>query len=129
MEQLLSHDKCDVDLQNRIDKDTPLHLALKIEDDEKLKKDTVESLLDAGADTTIKNKYGATAFNSVPDNSELKKLMVKARAEAALDRDRNRGDFASGALISYGGGRLQRCLRCRTDDDDDGGPGSGSDSD
>lgn len=50
MEHLLEQDGCDVDLQNRIERATPLHLALNI-DDEELRKAVVESLLDAGADT------------------------------------------------------------------------------
>jgi hypothetical protein len=50
LDHLLEVDDCDVDLQNRLLKETPLHLAAKISD-----KDTrayvIHSLLDAGADT------------------------------------------------------------------------------
>lgn len=49
LEHLLEYDGCDVDLQNRTEGATPLHLALRIEDAE-LRKAIVESLLDAGAD-------------------------------------------------------------------------------
>ena len=51
LEHILSHDECDVDPINRLEKATPLHLALRIEDDE-TRKSVVESLLEAGADTT-----------------------------------------------------------------------------
>ena len=50
LEHLLEYDGCDVDPQNRIEKATPLHLALRIEDAE-LRKAVVASLLEAGADT------------------------------------------------------------------------------
>ena len=50
LEHLLEYDGCDVDPQNRIEKATPLHLALRI-DDEELRQDVVSSLLEAGADT------------------------------------------------------------------------------
>ena len=49
LEHLLEYEGCDVDLQNRTEGATPLHLALRIEDDD-LRKAVVESLLDAGAD-------------------------------------------------------------------------------
>lgn len=51
LEDILSHDDCDVDPINRLDKATPLHLALSI-DDKELRLAVIESLLDAGADTT-----------------------------------------------------------------------------
>ncbi|KAH7104845.1 ankyrin repeat-containing domain protein [Auriculariales sp. MPI-PUGE-AT-0066] len=103
MEQLLSHDGCDVDLQNRLGRETPLHVALKIESDD-LRKEVVESLLDAGADTTVKDKSGRAPIDIVAPDSELWKLMRKAQAEAKMDQE----DFAS---------------------DDDGEPGEASDDD
>ena len=50
LEHILEQEGCDVDPQNRIEKATPLHLALRIEDDD-LRLAVFESLLDAGADT------------------------------------------------------------------------------
>jgi hypothetical protein len=50
LEHILSHEECDVDLRNRLEKATPLHLALKLEDP-KERLEVVRSLLDAGADT------------------------------------------------------------------------------
>lgn len=51
LEHILSHEDCDVDPINRLERATPLHLALQI-DDAELRKMVVESLLEAGADTT-----------------------------------------------------------------------------
>jgi hypothetical protein len=48
LDHILSHDNCDVDPINRLEKDTPLHFAMKLED-QSLRKHIVESLLDAGA--------------------------------------------------------------------------------
>jgi len=59
LEHILSHENCDVDPVNRIDKATPLHLAVQLEDPE-LRKYIVESLLEAGADTTY---VPATVFD------------------------------------------------------------------
>lgn len=50
LEHILEHEDCDVDPQNRIEKATPLHLALRIEDQD-LRTAVVSSLLEAGADT------------------------------------------------------------------------------
>lgn len=52
LEHILSYDNCDVDLQNRLDGDTPLLSvikSLKLESD--IRNTIVESLLEAGADT------------------------------------------------------------------------------
>jgi hypothetical protein len=52
LEIILSHEYCDVDPINRLDKATPLHLAVATEDPED-RRTLVESLLDAGADFTF----------------------------------------------------------------------------
>jgi len=60
-------------------------------------------LLDAGADTSIKDKYGETALSLVPDDdANTRSLFRKSQVKASMNND----DIAS--------------------DDDDGEPGSGS---
>ncbi|KAK7037544.1 Vacuolar protein sorting-associated protein 70 [Paramarasmius palmivorus] len=104
LEHILSHEECDVDPINRTDKATPLHLAVKLEDPE-LRAYVVSSLLEAGADTKIKNKYNQTALDLVPsDDADTRALIRKSQAQATVSTD----DVAS---------------------DDDGEPGSGSGSD
>ena len=49
LELLLEHDGTDVDLKNRLEGSTPLHLAVKLEN-ESARQGVVEMLLDAGAD-------------------------------------------------------------------------------
>ena len=51
LEHILSHEDCDVDPVNFIDKATPLHIAVQIEEPE-LRLYICDSLLDAGADTS-----------------------------------------------------------------------------
>ncbi|KAK0479660.1 ankyrin repeat-containing domain protein [Armillaria novae-zelandiae] len=105
LEHILSHEDCDVDPINRIEKATPLHLAVKLEHP-KLRKHVVNSLLDAGADTSIRDKFGETALDLVPsEDTEVRALFRKAQAQASISKD----DIAS--------------------DDDDAGSGSGSGSD
>ncbi|KAJ7589592.1 ankyrin repeat-containing domain protein [Mycena floridula] len=110
LEHILSQEGCDVDPVNKIDGRTPLHLAVaeKEEDEEaiELQQYIVESLLEAGADTTIKDKYGDAAIDLLPPTSELRALMRKAQAQAQIGGD----DIAS-------------------DDDDEDASGSGSGSD
>ncbi|KAH9897668.1 ankyrin [Cubamyces lactineus] len=87
LEHLLEYDGCDVDPQNRIEKATPLHLALRIEDAE-LRKAVVASLLEAGADTRIKDKNGETALDLVPpEDTEIRALLRKAQAQASISHD------------------------------------------
>ncbi|CAE6440957.1 unnamed protein product [Rhizoctonia solani] len=97
---------CDVDLQNRIEGYTPLHFAVRIQDaDERLA--VVESLLDAGADDTIKDKHGQRAVDAVPaDDEDVRRLFRKVEADRKVDK----GDIANGMYS-------------------DGEPGSGSGSD
>ncbi|KAJ7729086.1 ankyrin repeat-containing domain protein [Mycena maculata] len=108
LEHILSHEECDVDPINRLDKATPLHLAVRLEDLE-LRKYVVDSLLEAGADTRIKDKNGDTVSDLLSTDeadAEIRALIRKSQAQASVSQD----DVAS-------------------DDDDEGGSGSGSDED
>ena len=51
LENLLTYEGCDVDLQNRLERDTPLHAAMKNLEDPEHRNYVVGSLLDAGANT------------------------------------------------------------------------------
>ncbi|KAJ7696736.1 ankyrin repeat-containing domain protein, partial [Mycena rosella] len=107
LEHILSHEECDVDPINRTEKATPLHLAVRLEDLE-LRKHIVESLLDAGADTRIKDKNGNIVLDFLSesaDDTEIRTLIRKAQAQASVSQD----DVAS-------------------DDEGDAGSGSGSGS-
>ncbi|KAJ7650012.1 ankyrin repeat-containing domain protein [Roridomyces roridus] len=109
LEHILSQEGCDVDPINRIDKATPLHLALRLEDLE-LRKYIIESLLDAGADTRIKDKNGETVLDLLSNNeadTEIRALIRKSQAQASVSLD----DVASDG------------------EDDEGGEGSGSEED
>ncbi|KAI0333987.1 ankyrin [Cubamyces sp. BRFM 1775] len=87
LEHLLEHDGCDVDPQNRIEKATPLHLAIRIEDAE-VRKAVVASLLEAGADTRIKDKNGETVLDLVPpEDTEIRALLRKSQAQASISHD------------------------------------------
>lgn len=87
LEHILSHEDCDVDPINRIQKATPLHLALVINDPGS-RQAVVESLLDAGADTSIKDKNGDTAMDLVsPADEDIRAMIRRAQAEAAVSQD------------------------------------------
>ena len=111
LEHILSQENCDVDPINRLEGATPLHLALKLED-EALKLHVVESLLDAGADTKyvtnplrdivtftnllmprLKDKNGSTVLDIVPaDDTEVRTMIRKAQASSSVSH----ADIASG---------------------------------
>ncbi|KAL5533883.1 hypothetical protein ACEPAG_343 [Sanghuangporus baumii] len=105
LEHLLEYDGCDVDPINRLEGATPLHLALKLEDPE-LRLHIANSLLEAGADTTMKDKEGDTALDLLrPGDDDIRKLIRKSQASSSVSK----GDIAD-------------------DDDDEGSEGSGSES-
>ncbi|KAF8971792.1 hypothetical protein BDZ97DRAFT_1785164 [Flammula alnicola] len=109
LEHILSHEDCDVDPINRIQKATPLHLAVQIPHTE-LRLHIFESLLEAARirrGSWIKDKNGETAIDLIPlDDTKLRALIRKHQAQASVSRD----DIAS-------------------DGEDEGGSGSGSDED
>ncbi|KAJ4000186.1 hypothetical protein F5050DRAFT_1804408 [Lentinula boryana] len=102
LEHILSHEACDVDPINRINRATPLHLACQLKDDG-MRAHMVESLLEAGADTKIRDKNVELAESFVPPtDEETRKLFRKTKAhimtvsqdDIASDDD---GEAASGS--------------------------------
>ncbi|KIJ54234.1 hypothetical protein M422DRAFT_221764 [Sphaerobolus stellatus SS14] len=111
LEHLLTYDGCDVDFQNRLEGNTPLHAAVKYIEDPEERNYVVESLLDAGADTKIKDKNGDVIYDIITSSNKelddaLKAAIRRAEAEASIAP----GDIAN------------------DDEDDDDDEGSGSDS-
>jgi len=128
LDHILSHDLCDVDPVNKLDKATPLHLAVATEKPE-VKEYLVDNLLESGADFTfvflilrstmitvsnsfrIRNKYGETAKDLVkPDDSIILELFRKAEAEASISKD----DIACESFPPY----PRRPPYTRADDDE-----------
>ncbi|KAJ7144835.1 ankyrin repeat-containing domain protein [Mycena crocata] len=103
LEHILSHEECDVDPINRIEKATPLHLAVRLEDPE-LRKHIVESLLEAGADTRIKDKNGDTVLDALSaDDGEIRALIRKEQAQASVSQDDVASDDEAGSAGSGSG--------------------------
>ncbi|KAK2462860.1 hypothetical protein APHAL10511_005058 [Amanita phalloides] len=87
LEHILCHVDCDVDPINAVEKATPLHLAAQLNDEE-LRCFIVNSLLDAGADITIRDKTGRTAREMIPpDDEETMSLFNRMEAMNSLDLD------------------------------------------
>ncbi|GAA5979313.1 hypothetical protein JCM5350_006963 [Sporobolomyces pararoseus] len=112
LQLLLEFDGTDVDLQNRLDRATPLHLAVKLENED-ARLGVIEMLLDAGANPSIKDRHGLKLADYLhPDSSEtdkqIQQLIRAAIAEQTMGGVSNNADLA---------------------DDDDGEAGSGSESD
>ncbi|KAG8917066.1 hypothetical protein FRC02_003386 [Tulasnella sp. 418] len=101
LEHLLGYEGCDVDLQNRLEHATPLHLAVKLKDFN-VRQYVVDSLLVAGADMKIKNKDGELPIDLLaPDDTATKALFRKAQASNAVSKeavaDDSEGDPESGS--------------------------------
>jgi len=84
LNELLEYDGCDVDFVNNIEGATPLHLAVKIKEPE-LRALIVDSLLDAGADTSIKDKEGQLARDYVAeDDTETLKAFQRYQFQESI---------------------------------------------
>lgn len=84
---LLDHENVNVNSQNSVDGDTPLHLAVKYaEDDADYGKFLVEELLDAGADPKVRNKNGDKPSQVIFGDKlqELKGILEDAEYTAVL---------------------------------------------
>jgi len=84
LEHILEQDGCDVDIQNRLERATPLHLAIRLEDEE-LRRYVVASLLDAGADPKIRNKFSQTPIDMLAaDDIDTRDIFRRAVAQATM---------------------------------------------
>ncbi|KAL9931988.1 hypothetical protein V8E36_009049 [Tilletia maclaganii] len=85
---VLLEEEVDVDLQNKLEGNTPLHEALRIVDEEE-RAWVVEQLLEAGADPRVVNKDGDKPADAVsastPAGQALKQKLRQAEATAGID--------------------------------------------
>ncbi|POY75784.1 hypothetical protein BMF94_1097 [Rhodotorula taiwanensis] len=113
---LLDLDDLDVDLQNRLDRFTPLHMAVRLEN-EAARMGVMEMLLDAGADPSLKDRHGLRPQDYLrPTQSETDKEIAQMIRVAMSERTMGATSTVNNADLAG------------DDDDDDGEPGSGSDS-
>ncbi|RPB21930.1 ankyrin [Terfezia boudieri ATCC MYA-4762] len=109
LDHLLDQEGFEVDPLDKLEKETPLHKAVKYANykDQQVGAEVVELLLDAGADPRILNKGKQRAVDLVdPRNKALREMLQKAEYAIA-----NAGDVVN-----------------MDDNDDDVGHGSASDS-
>ncbi|WOO85140.1 Ankyrin repeat-containing protein [Vanrija pseudolonga] len=109
LEHLLEHDSIHLDLRNRLQGDTPLHIAVRqryeehpaarlyigreVGMDEQLTS-TVGSLLEAGADQLVKNRHGQRPGDALPpwsenadpesDDEKIRSMLRRALAETMV---------------------------------------------
>lgn len=86
LELILEHEGTDVDLLTRIDRDTPLHLACRLEHP-KARLAIASSLLEAGADPRIANKHKERPIDLLRsrDDDELRSELRRAEGELNVD--------------------------------------------
>ncbi|KAI9632221.1 ankyrin repeat-containing domain protein [Dioszegia hungarica] len=82
LETILSHETCDVDPRNRMGGETPLHIAVrnKWEEAPGLRLFLVEQLLEAGADTSIRNRHNQKPIDLLPPSPDSDSDEAKIRA-------------------------------------------------
>ncbi|CAD6565456.1 MAG: hypothetical protein CYPHOPRED_005631 [Cyphobasidiales sp. Tagirdzhanova-0007] len=78
------HEATDVDLQDKMDGNTPLHHAVRLSHPE-ARKWVVRTLLEAGADPHIANKHRERAVDLLPPKDELQEDFKRAEAESAIE--------------------------------------------
>ncbi|CAG8683720.1 7560_t:CDS:2, partial [Dentiscutata heterogama] len=83
---LLQQENINVDAQNRLELETPLHLAVRYTDDPSVALEIVQLLIDNGADPRIQNKNKQRPIQLVDSgNQELKNLLQKATLAHQVD--------------------------------------------
>ncbi|BEI84649.1 hypothetical protein CcaverHIS002_0500500 [Cutaneotrichosporon cavernicola] len=96
LEHILDHDHCDPDIRNRLDGDTPLHIAVRQRWDDQpgMRLYLVGSLLEAGAGMLIKNRHNERAVDLLPpyregadpssDDEKVRAMIRRAQAETQV---------------------------------------------
>lgn len=97
LDLLLDQEGVEVDPQNRLDDETPLHFAVKYTyDDFEYGKFLVELLLDVGADPRIKNKHGEKPVDLIrgddKEHGELKDILEQAEYTALVSQHADNND-------------------------------------
>ncbi|GMM37184.1 hypothetical protein DASC09_045090 [Saccharomycopsis crataegensis] len=92
LDLILDQEGVEVDPQNRLDGDTPLHIAVRYShDDPEYGKFLAEVLTDVGADPRIKNKHGEKPVDLVrgedPEHEELRDILEQAQYAAMVSKD------------------------------------------
>ncbi|CAG8621190.1 13363_t:CDS:2 [Gigaspora margarita] len=83
---LLQQENIVVNAQNRLELETPLHMAVQYTDDPSVALEIVQLLINNGADPRIQNKNKQRPIQLVvPDNQELKSLLQKATLALQMD--------------------------------------------
>lgn len=80
MDALFDIQYFECDPLTRVDKEAPLHTAVRFanEKDSKLGLEMIEMMCEAGCDPRVKNKHGQKAIDLVYDNDEIKLALQKA---------------------------------------------------
>ncbi|RUO96861.1 ankyrin repeat-containing domain protein [Jimgerdemannia flammicorona] len=87
LDLLVEHNDIDVNIKNRLEEDTPLHLAIAYKDDPDVALAIIESLLDCKADPRIQNKNRLMPLQLVDStNKELRDLLQQVIAGYQVDR-------------------------------------------
>ncbi|KAL1921924.1 uncharacterized protein VTP21DRAFT_10566 [Calcarisporiella thermophila] len=84
VEILLDQENINLNIQNRLEGDTPLHKAVAFTDDPDVAYEIVQMLIDAGADLNILNRNRQSAEN-VAEDEEVRKLIRKAKMASLVD--------------------------------------------
>ncbi|WOO85139.1 Ankyrin repeat-containing protein [Vanrija pseudolonga] len=96
LEHLLEHDSIHLDLRNRLQGDTPLHIAVRqrYEEHPAARLYIVGSLLEAGADQLVKNRHGQRPGDALPpwsenadpesDDEKIRSMLRRALAETMV---------------------------------------------
>lgn len=108
MDWLFDVEGFECDPPNRIDQDTPLHLAVRYanEKDSKLGLEMVKMMLEAGCDPRVKNKSGKKPVDyTLPQHKEVKMALQKAEyaLQEGIDQESEGEDSDGGTSGSDGG--------------------------
>lgn len=99
MDALFDIQYFECDPLTRVDKEAPLHTAVRFanEKDSKLGLEMIEMMCEAGCDPRVKNKHGQKAIDLAYDNDDIKLALQKAEyiLNEGVREDADEGDEGS----------------------------------
>jgi ankyrin repeat protein len=98
MDALFDIQYFECDPLDRLDKDTPLHAAVRYanEKDAELGKHMIDMMCEAGCDPRVRNKHGQKPVDLVFNNNEIKKTLQQTEYIMAEGIQNNDGDSDGG---------------------------------